>query len=52
MGRLMLGLAMAAVVLRSYLGLSPWKLALLLLTSAALSQRAGGRQDFAERGGQ
>ena len=32
MGKLMLGLAMAAVVLRSYIGLSPWKLALLLLS--------------------
>ena len=32
MGKLMLGLAMAAVVFRSYIGLSPWKLALLLLS--------------------
>ena len=37
MGKLMLGLAMAAVVLRSYIGLSPWKLALLLLSLFVLN---------------
>ena len=37
MGKALLGLAMASVLLRSYIGLSPWKLALLLLSLFVLN---------------
>ena len=39
MGKALLGLAMASVLLRSYIGLGPWKLALLLLSLLGSSQR-------------
>ena len=37
MGKALLGLAMASVLLRSYIGLGPWKLALLLLSLFVLN---------------